>query len=104
MSQLETPTLRQRLKDDALDTICRAAQTYNGWLDKRFRRDSFRHLRPGEVGTDERQLNATRFLLLRAKAAKERLRPALAPGNIHKTMAARVTMILCANTSCSPPV
>jgi len=34
MSQLETPTLRHRLNDDALDVIFRTARTYNGWLDK----------------------------------------------------------------------
>ncbi len=35
-----------------------------------------------------------RFLLLRTKAAKERLRPALAPGNVQKTMSAPVTVIV----------
>ena len=35
-----------------------------------------------------------RFLLLRTKAAKERLRPTLAPGNVEKTMSAPVTVIV----------
>src|SRR6202030_4582762 len=35
-----------------------------------------------------------RFAFLRSKEAKERLRPALAPGNIEKTMAAPVTVIV----------
>jgi len=35
-----------------------------------------------------------RFLLLRTKAAKERLRPALAPGNVEKTMSSPVTVIV----------
>ena len=34
MSQLETPSLRHRLDDDALESIFRTARTYNGWLDK----------------------------------------------------------------------
>ena len=35
-----------------------------------------------------------RFAFLRSKEAKERLRPALAPGNIEKTMTAPVTVIV----------
>src|SRR5215469_7527614 len=35
-----------------------------------------------------------RFLLLRTKAAKERLPPALAPGNVQKTMSAPLTVIV----------
>jgi len=34
MSQLETPALRHRLNDDALDVIFRTARTYSGWLEK----------------------------------------------------------------------
>ena len=35
-----------------------------------------------------------RFLFLRSREAKERLRPALTPGNLEKTMAAPVTAIV----------
>jgi nitroreductase len=35
-----------------------------------------------------------RFVFLRSAAAKERLRPALAAGNVEKTMAAPVTVII----------
>ncbi len=35
-----------------------------------------------------------RFLFLRTQEAKERLRPALSPGNVEKTMAAPVTVIV----------
>jgi 3-hydroxypropanoate dehydrogenase len=35
-----------------------------------------------------------RFLLLRTKAAKERLRPALSSGNVQKTLSAPVTVIV----------
>jgi 3-hydroxypropanoate dehydrogenase len=35
-----------------------------------------------------------RFVFLRSKKAKERLRPALAPGNVEKTMAAPITVII----------
>jgi 3-hydroxypropanoate dehydrogenase len=35
-----------------------------------------------------------RFVFIRSAAAKERLRPSLAPGNVEKTMAAPVTVII----------
>jgi len=35
-----------------------------------------------------------RYLVVRSRAAKERLRPALAPGNVDKTMAAPATVIV----------
>ena len=35
-----------------------------------------------------------RFAFIRSKEAKERLRPALAPGNVEKTMTAPVTVII----------
>ena len=79
----------------AIDALFIEARTQNGWL-------------PGEV-TDE-QLHAiydlakmgptsanaqpARFLFLRSREAKERLRPALSPGNLDKTMSAPVVAIV----------
>ena len=45
-------------------------------------------------GPTSANASPARFLLLRTKVAKERLRPALAPGNVQKTMAAPVTVIV----------
>ena len=95
MSQLETPVLRHRLNDDALDAIFRAARTYNGWLDKPVSDETLRELYDlMKWGPTSANSTPARFLLLRTKAAKERLRPALAPGNIEKTMSAPVTVIV----------
>src|SRR5215467_9657279 len=95
MSRLETPTLRQRLNDEAFETIFRAARTYNGWLDKPVSDETVREvynlMKWGPTSADS---SPARFLLLRSKAAKERLRPALAPGNVPKTMSAPVTAIV----------
>jgi 3-hydroxypropanoate dehydrogenase len=44
MSQLQTPALRQRLNDDAFDSIFRTARTYNGWLDKPVSDDTLREI------------------------------------------------------------
>ena len=95
MSQLETPTLRHRLNDDALDVIFRTARTYNGWLDKPVSDETLSEIYDlMKWGPTSANASPARFLLLRTKVAKERLRPALAPGNVQKTMAAPVTVIV----------
>ena len=95
MTQLETPTLRHRLNDDALDTIFRTARTYNGWLDKPVSDETVRQIYDlMKWGPTSANSTPARFLLLRSTAAKERLRPALAPGNVQKTMSAPVTVIV----------
>jgi 3-hydroxypropanoate dehydrogenase len=95
MSQLQTPTLRHRLNDDALDVIFRTARTYNGWLDNPVSDETLRGLYDlMKWGPTSANAMPARFLLLRSKDAKERLRPALAPANVLKTMAAPVTVIV----------
>jgi 3-hydroxypropanoate dehydrogenase len=95
MSQLETSVLRHRLNDDALDVIFRTARTYNGWLDKPVSDETLHEVYDlMKWGPTSANASPARFLFLRTKAAKERLRPALAPGNVEKTMAAPVTVIV----------
>src|SRR6266581_4269074 len=95
MSQLETPALRHRLNDDALVVIFRAARTYNGWLDKPVSDETLHELYDlAKWGPTSANGSPARFLFLRTKEAKERLRPALAPGNVEKTIIAPVTVIV----------
>lgn len=95
MSHLETLTLRHRLDDDTLNSIFRAARTYNGWLDKPVSDETIREIYDlMKWGPTSANSSPARFLLLRSKTAKERLRPALAPGNVEKTMAAPLTVIV----------
>jgi 3-hydroxypropanoate dehydrogenase len=46
------------------------------------------------MGPTSANINPARFVFLRSAAAKERLRPSLAPGNVEKTMSAPVTVIV----------
>lgn len=85
----------KQLDQAGLDLLFNDARTANGWL-------------PGEVS--DRSLEAAfklmrmaptaanaqpaRFVFLRSVQAKERLRPALSPGNLDKTMAAPVVAII----------
>jgi len=95
MSQLAIPALRHRVNDDALDVIFRTARTYNGWLDKPVSDETVLEIYDlMKWCPTSANASPARFLLLRSKAAKERLRPALAPGNVEKTMSAPITVIV----------
>lgn len=45
-------------------------------------------------GPTSANTNPARFVFIRTKAGKERLRPTLAPGNVEKTMAAPVVVVV----------
>lgn len=83
------------LADRTLDRLFREARTHNAWLDKPVSDDLLRELYD-VVKWAPTSANASpaRFLFLRTAEAKERLRPALAPGNVEKTMTAPVTVII----------
>src|SRR5467141_5082861 len=81
--------------EDALDILFRKARTHNGWLDKPVGDDSLRELYDlMKWGPTSANLSPARILFLRTRKAKERLRPALQPANVDKTMAAPVTAIV----------
>jgi 3-hydroxypropanoate dehydrogenase len=83
------------LSEEGLDVLFREARTHSGWLDKPVTEETLRKLH--EVmkwGPTSANSCPGRFLLLRSQSAKERLKPALAPGNVEKTMAAPVTVII----------
>jgi 3-hydroxypropanoate dehydrogenase len=87
--------MSQPIADDCLDTIFRNAHTYNGWLPQPVP-DELLHQLYDLLKWAPTSANGSpaRFLFLRSKEAKERLRPALSPGNVDKTMAAPVTAII----------
>src|SRR5262249_35859861 len=84
-----------RLDDAATDVILREARTQNGWLDEPVSDDQLRaiydllRLRPPTANCCP-----ARFVFLRTHDAKARLLPALNPGNVDKTKAAPVTVII----------
>ena len=85
----------QTIDDSALDALFREARTYTTWQPRPVAdhtlRDLYELLKWAPTSA-----NATpaRFAFLRSREAKERLRPALAPGNLEKTMTAPVTVIV----------
>jgi 3-hydroxypropanoate dehydrogenase len=85
---------KKMLEDKALDTIFRQARTHNGFsgdVSDAQLRQLYDLLKFGP--TTMNTLPA-RFVFVKSKAAKEKLRPALSPGNLDKTMAAPVTVIV----------
>lgn len=83
------------LSDDALDQLFRKARTYRAWLDKPVTDETLRELYDLlKWGPTSANGSPARFLFIRSRAAKERLRPTLSPGNVDKTMAAPVTVVV----------
>ena len=83
------------LSDDCLDVLFRGARTHGAWLDKPVSDQTLHALYDLlKWAPTSANSNPTRFVFLRSKEAKERLRPALAPGNVDKTMSAPVTVIV----------
>ncbi len=84
-----------RVNNDTLDTLFRKARTYNSWLAKPVPDDLLRELyEVVKLGPTSANSCPARFVFLRSAAAKERLRPALAAGNVEKTMKAPITVII----------
>jgi len=85
----------ERLSDDALNLVFREARTHTAWLDKPVSDETLRQIyEVMKWGPTSANGNPARFIFLRSREAKERLRPALASGNVEKTMTAPVTVII----------
>jgi len=79
----------------ALDTLFREARTYTKWLPQPVTDQTLRDLYDLlKWAPTSANAAPARFAFLRSKEAKERLRPALAPKNVEKTMTAPVTVIV----------
>ncbi|MHB1303595.1 MAG: malonic semialdehyde reductase [Acidiphilium sp.] len=83
------------IEDASLDALFRNARTKNVWSEEAVSDDTLRALYDLlKFGPTSANCSPARFIFLRTADAKERLKPALSPGNIEKTMAAPVTVIV----------
>jgi 3-hydroxypropanoate dehydrogenase len=95
MSSESLMTDRNSLDDHALDQIFREARTHIAWLDRPVSDELLRQaVELAKMGPTSANCLPMRIVFVRTKEAKERLRPALAPGNVDKTMAAPATTII----------
>lgn len=90
-----TDGYRASIDPRALDQIFRLARTQNGFLDQPVEDAQLRELYELlKWGPTSNNSSPARFVFLRTREAKERLRPALMAGNVDKTLSAPVTVIV----------
>jgi 3-hydroxypropanoate dehydrogenase len=87
--------MSKRLDDRALDTLFREARSHFKWQPQPVTDETLRELYDVlKWAPTSANAEPARFVFLRTAEAKERLRPALAPLNVEKTMTAPVTVIV----------
>lgn len=92
---LDTPAPAAALDGQALDRLFLEARTHNGWLDRPVSDDLLRQVYDlARMGPTAVNTQPMRLVFVRTPEGKERLKPALSPGNLDKTMAAPVTAII----------
>jgi nitroreductase len=90
---------RTAVSNDCIDQIFREGRTHNVWLSRLVPSEVLRRLYElAAFGPTSANTTPARFVFLTTPQAKERLRPALAPLNVDKTMAAPVTVIIAWDT------
>jgi len=91
----DTAQLKTPISDEALNQIFREARTHTAWLPQPVPLDLLRRAYElATFGPTSTNTTPARYVFLTTRSAKERLRPALSPGNVEKTMSAPVTVII----------
>ena len=86
------------LDGQALDQLFRTARTHYSWTDAPVTDEALRDLYDiVKFGPTSANSSPARFVFLRTAEARERLRPALSPGNVDKTMSAPIVAIVAAD-------
>jgi len=87
------------ISDTALAQLFHEARTHNVWLPKPVPVELLRKIYDlARLGPTSANSSPARFVFLTTPEAKARLRPALSAGNVDKTMAAPVTVIVAWDT------
>jgi 3-hydroxypropanoate dehydrogenase len=83
------------ISDEAMDVVFRSARTRYAW-DRRDVSDTLLQAAYDLMkwGPTSANCSPARFVFVKSKAAKEKLRPHLIPSNVDKTMSAPVTVIV----------
>ncbi|MDB5172387.1 MAG: malonic semialdehyde reductase [Phycisphaerales bacterium] len=87
--------MAQAVSDECLNVIFREARTVSAWLPKPVDDGLLREIyEVAKLGPTSANTSPMRVVFVKSLEAKERLKPALAPGNVEKTMAAPVCAII----------
>ena len=83
------------ISDEALNVVFREARTFSAWTNQPVSDETLRKIYElAKWGATSANSGPARFMFLRSREAKERLKPALSAGNVDKTMTAPVTVIV----------
>ena len=86
---------QMRLDEDSLNQLFVEARTHNKWLDRPVDEALLRELYDlAKLAPTSANSQPMRLVFVKSREAKERLKPALAPQNVEKTMTAPVTAIV----------
>jgi 3-hydroxypropanoate dehydrogenase len=95
VAEMTTTVESERIEDDALDTLFREARTHTAWLPQPVPEGLLREAYDlAKMGPTSANGSPARFVFLTSGEAKERLVPALMPGNVDKTRSAPVVVII----------
>jgi 3-hydroxypropanoate dehydrogenase len=95
LNQKERIGMSDVLTSEGLNLIFRNARTHSAWLDKPVDDTLLKQVYDlAKMGPTSANTCPMRIIFLNTREAKERLKPALDPGNVDKTMAAPVTAIV----------
>lgn len=87
--------MNKRVTDQDLNLIFREARTQNAWLPRPVPDELLREIYDlAKLGPTSANTSPMRLVFVKSHEAKERLRPALMPANVDKTMAAPITAIV----------
>lgn len=87
--------MSQALDAHSLDQLFRTARTHNGFIDKPVPDQLLKELFDlVKMAPTSANCSPMRLVFVRTKEGKEKLRPALSSGNLEKTIAAPVTVIV----------
>lgn len=83
------------INQDALNQLFLEARTYNDWQDKPVPKETLQQIYDlAKMAPTSANCSPMRIVFVQSKEAKEKLKPALAAGNLDKTMLAPVTAII----------
>jgi 3-hydroxypropanoate dehydrogenase len=89
----------KRISVDSLDQLFRQARTHWVWRPEHVPLELLKEVYElARFGPTSANSSPARFVFITTPQAKERLRPALSPGNVEKTMTAPVTVIVAWDT------
>ncbi len=88
-----------KISQDCLDALFIKARTANGFIDKPVPKELLRQAYDiAKMGATSMNSQPTRYVFLTSPEARERLLPAMSPGNLDKTRTAPVTVIVATDT------